>query len=198
MFISRLPRASSTAHRRQSRHANESGPIQYTGVVQYDGRHILVNTEKQRAKYDNLHARRPVTVLAVEPPTFTPGSKYGRRRRGDGNGSRRPHRPVGEAVPRAGQYPFGQPGDIRVLFRIGPRRVSPRTLTCTKQEHRTAGLHFAVQNPEPEAARKPAVPPRGLKLAWHERFPLPDRRGNVAARGGTDMEHRAVCAGTWA
>lgn len=102
-----------------------SGRIQVQPVwCSFDGSHILVNTEKQRAKYRNLHARRPVTVLAVDPANVYHWIEV----RGE---------VVAETVTGAdahidqlaklylGQdkYPFGQPGEIRVMFRIAPRRV---------------------------------------------------------------------------
>jgi PPOX class probable F420-dependent enzyme len=103
----------------------ESGQIQVQPVwCSYDGTHILVNTEKQRAKYRNLHARRPVTVLAVDPANVyhwieVRGEVVDETEKGaDAHIDQLAKLYLGQD-----KYPFGQPGDIRVLFRIAPRRV---------------------------------------------------------------------------
>ena len=102
-----------------------SGHIQVQPVwCSYDGSHILVNTEKQRAKYRNLHARRPVTVLAVDPANVyhwieVRGEVVTETEAGaDAHIDQLAKLYLGQD-----KYPFGQPGDIRVMFRIAPRRV---------------------------------------------------------------------------
>ncbi|MBN8280051.1 MAG: PPOX class F420-dependent oxidoreductase [Gammaproteobacteria bacterium] len=102
-----------------------SGQIQVQPVwCSYDGTHILVNTEQQRAKYRNLHARRPVTVLAVDPANVyhwleVRGEVVDETREGaDAHIDQLAKLYVGQD-----KYPFGQPGEVRVLFRIAPRRV---------------------------------------------------------------------------
>ncbi|MBL8223762.1 MAG: PPOX class F420-dependent oxidoreductase [Chromatiales bacterium] len=91
----------------------------------YDGRHVLVNTEKGRQKYRNLSRRKLATILAVEP----------------GNDNRWLEiRGVVVAETEAGadahidqlarlylgvdSYPYHAPGDVRVMFRIEPRRIA--------------------------------------------------------------------------
>ncbi len=102
-----------------------SGRIQVQPVwCSYDGSHILVNTEKQRAKYRNLHARRPVTVLAVDPANVyhwieVRGEVVTETEAGaDAHIDQLAKLYLGQD-----KYPFGQPGEIRVMFRIAPRRV---------------------------------------------------------------------------
>jgi PPOX class probable F420-dependent enzyme len=101
------------------------GAIQVQPVwCSYDGRHILVNTEATRAKYDNLHARRAVTVLAVDPANAyhwieVRGEVVEETRTGaDAHIDELARTYLG-----VDKYPFNQPGDVRVLFRIAPRRV---------------------------------------------------------------------------
>jgi PPOX class probable F420-dependent enzyme len=103
----------------------KSGQIQVQPVwCSFDGRHILVNTEKQRAKYHNLHARRPVTVLAVDPANVYHWIEV----RGDvvdetEAGADAHIDQLARLYLGVDKYPLGQPGDVRVLFRITPRRV---------------------------------------------------------------------------
>ncbi len=102
-----------------------SGAIQVQPVwCSLDGDCIVINTEKQRAKYRNLHARRPVTILAVNPADVYHWIEV---------------RGVVEAETEAGAlahidalaklylgsdtYPFHAPGDVRVIFRIRPTRI---------------------------------------------------------------------------
>ncbi|MBL8202018.1 MAG: TIGR03618 family F420-dependent PPOX class oxidoreductase [Chromatiales bacterium] len=103
----------------------KSGRIQVQPVwCSYDGRHILINTEKQRAKYDNLHARRPVTVLAVDPANVYHWIEVrGEVAEETEKGADAHIEELAKLYLGVDKYPFGQPGDIRVLFRIAPRRV---------------------------------------------------------------------------
>ncbi len=103
----------------------KSGQIQVQPVwCSLDGGHILVNTEKSRAKYDNLHARRPVTVLAVDPQNVyfwieVRGEVVEETERGaDAHIDQ-----LGKLYLGVDKYPLGKPGDVRVIFRIAPRRV---------------------------------------------------------------------------
>lgn len=103
----------------------KSGRLQVQPVwCSYDGRHIIVNTEKQRTKYENLHARRPVTVLAVNPKDVYHWIEV----RGDvvdesEAGADRHIDELAKIYLGVDKYPFGTPGDVRVMFRIAPARV---------------------------------------------------------------------------
>lgn len=103
----------------------KSGRLQVQPVwCSYDGRHIAVNTEKKRAKYDNLHARRPVTILAVDPGNVyfwieVRGEIVEETEKGaDGHIDQ-----LAKLYLGVDNYPMHQPGDVRVVFRIAPRRV---------------------------------------------------------------------------
>lgn len=91
----------------------------------YDGNHILVNTEKGRQKYRNLSRRRTATVLAVDPDndsrwlevrgTVVDETETGASEHIDA---------LAKLYIGVDKYPFHQPGDVRVMFRIAPRRVA--------------------------------------------------------------------------
>ena len=105
----------------------KSGQIQVQPVwCSYDGRHILVNTEKQRAKYDNLHARRPVTILAVDPANVyhwieIRGTVAAQTEQGAAEHLDR----LAKRYLGVDKYPWNKPGDVRVIFRIAPTHVVP-------------------------------------------------------------------------
>ena len=90
----------------------------------YDGRHVLVNTEKGRVKYRNLHERRQATLLLVNPDdvyhwieirgTVESESEVGAAAHLD---------QLAQRYLGVDKYPWNKPGDVRVLFRIAPRHV---------------------------------------------------------------------------
>jgi PPOX class probable F420-dependent enzyme len=105
---------------------NPDGSVQVTPVwVELDGAHIVFNSEKKRAKVRNLERDPRVTVCVSD--------------------SQNPYRYVevrgrvveitevgaSEGIDRLAQkymgkekYPFHKPGDVRVVLRIKPERVS--------------------------------------------------------------------------
>jgi PPOX class probable F420-dependent enzyme len=90
----------------------------------FDGTHLLVNTEKGRQKYRNLSRRRRVTILAVDPANDSRwveirGEVIEETEKGaDEHIDALARRYLG-----VDKYPWNQPGDVRVIFRIAPRRV---------------------------------------------------------------------------
>lgn len=90
-----------------------------------DGDHILVNTEKSRQKYRNLSKRRMATLLAVDPDddnrwveirgTVVEESEQGAREHID---------QLAQRYLGVETYPYHLEGDVRVVFRIEPRRVA--------------------------------------------------------------------------
>ena len=103
----------------------ETGQPQVQPVwCSYDGRHVLVNTEKGRVKYRNMHERRQVTVLAVNPDdvyhwveirgTVDVETEEGADQHID---------ELAKAYLGLDKYPFHQTGDVRVIFKITPQRV---------------------------------------------------------------------------
>jgi len=102
-----------------------SGQAQVQPVwCSWDGRHVLVNTEKGRVKYRNMHARPQVTLLLVDPQD----AYYWIEVRGtvveETEAGAAAH--IDQLALRylgKDSYPWNQPGDVRVLFRIRPDHV---------------------------------------------------------------------------
>lgn len=96
----------------------------------FDGTHVLVNTEKSRQKYRNLSRRRRVTILAIDPDDDSRwleirGMVVGETEDGaDAHIDELAHRYLGLQ-----KYPYHQPGDVRVLFRIEPQHVATMATT---------------------------------------------------------------------
>jgi PPOX class probable F420-dependent enzyme len=90
----------------------------------FDGTHILVNTEKGRQKYRNMSRRRAVTVLAIDPDhdvrwlevrgTVISETEEGANEHID---------ELARLYMGVDKYPLHQEGDVRVLFKIAPQRV---------------------------------------------------------------------------
>lgn len=100
------------------------GSVQVQPVwCDYDGTHVLINTEKGRQKYLNLSKRRTATVLAVDP---TNDERWVEIR---GTVVEETERGAEEQVHKLAkiylgvdEYPFPRSG-ARVIFRILPQRV---------------------------------------------------------------------------
>jgi PPOX class probable F420-dependent enzyme len=103
----------------------KSGGMQVQPVwFGYDGRHLLINTEKHRAKYRNLHERRHATLLIVNPDDVYHWIEIrGRVAEETERGAREQLDGVAKRYLGVDKYPFHQDGDVRVLFRISPERV---------------------------------------------------------------------------
>lgn len=91
----------------------------------YDGTHVLVNTAKGRVKYRNLHERRPVTLLLINPDDVYHWLEIrGHVAEETENGAREQLDQLAKRYIGADKYPWHQPGDVRVLFRIAPDHVT--------------------------------------------------------------------------
>lgn len=101
------------------------GPPQVQPVwCSFDGTHILVNTEKGRQKYRNLSRRKLVTILAVDPEDDNRWLEVRGKVVGETEeGANRHIDELAKLYLGVDKYPFHQPGDVRVLFRIAPQRV---------------------------------------------------------------------------
>lgn len=92
----------------------------------YDGRHILVNTERGRIKYRNMHARPRVTLLLVNPDDVYHWIEIrGIVEAETGQGADAHLDQLAKRYLGVDKYPWHQPGDVRVIFRIAPRHVVP-------------------------------------------------------------------------
>jgi PPOX class probable F420-dependent enzyme len=91
----------------------------------FDGTHILVNTEKGRQKYRNMSRRPSVTILAIDPDDDSRWLEVRGPVVGETEEGANDHI---DALARLylgiDKYPFHQEGDVRVLFKIEPRRVT--------------------------------------------------------------------------
>ncbi len=90
----------------------------------YDGRQVLVNTVKGRAKYANMHARPKITLLLIDPDDVY----YWIEVRGTvveetTNGADAHIDQLARKYLGAEKYPWAKPEDTRVIFKIAPRRV---------------------------------------------------------------------------
>jgi PPOX class probable F420-dependent enzyme len=90
----------------------------------FDGTHVLINTEKGRQKYRNLSRRRTATILAVDPDDDTRWIEVrGTVVAETEQGASEHIDELARQYLGVEKYPYHQPGDVRVLFRIEPRRV---------------------------------------------------------------------------
>lgn len=91
----------------------------------FDGKHILVNTEKGRQKYRNLSRRRSATILAVDPDNDNRWLEVRGVVADETEAGADQHiDALAKLYLGLDKYPFHQPGDVRVMFRIAPRRVA--------------------------------------------------------------------------
>lgn len=91
----------------------------------FDGTHLPVNIEKGRQKYRNLSRRRVATILAVDPDDDNRWLEV----RGvvvaeTEEGAAEHIDALARQYLGVEKYPYHAPGDVRVLFRIEPRRVA--------------------------------------------------------------------------
>jgi PPOX class probable F420-dependent enzyme len=92
--------------------------------VGYDGSHVLVNTEKGRVKYRNMHQRPQVTLLLVNPDDAYHWLEI--RGTVESQTERGAVEHLDQLAKRylgLDKYPWHKPGDVRVLFRIAPRHI---------------------------------------------------------------------------
>ena len=101
------------------------GPPQVQPVwCNFDGTHILVNTEKGRQKYRNLSRRGVATVLAIDPDEDTRWLEVrGKVVEETETGANEHIDQLARLYMNVDEYPYHQPGDTRVMFKIAPERV---------------------------------------------------------------------------
>ncbi len=104
---------------------NADGSPQVTPVwIDYDGTHIRFNTAKGRLKDKNLR-RNPTVALSVQDPDNPYRYLQVRGRIADVTESGADAHIDSLAKKYLGKdkYPFRQPGEVRVIFKITPDRV---------------------------------------------------------------------------
>ena len=102
------------------------GTPQVTPVwVDYDGRHVLVNSARGRQKDRNMRANAAVALSLCDPDDpFRYLEVRGRvveitERGADAHIDRLAHKYLGVE-----RYPFGAPGKVRVIYRIEPTHTT--------------------------------------------------------------------------
>jgi PPOX class probable F420-dependent enzyme len=101
------------------------GTPQVTPVwVDYDGSHLIVNSARGRQKDKNMKVGAPVALSLVDPDN---AYRYLQVR---GRVSEATEKGADEHIDRMAKkylgqdkYPFRQPGEVRVLYRIAPSSV---------------------------------------------------------------------------
>lgn len=104
-----------------------SGSIQVHPVwCGYDGNHILVNSAKGRVKDINMRANPNVTVLAVDPENpFRWLEVRGKVVDITEEGADEHIDQLSELYIKQSPYPWREAGEVRVIYRIEPGRVTP-------------------------------------------------------------------------
>jgi PPOX class probable F420-dependent enzyme len=102
------------------------GAPQVTPVwVDFDGTHVIVNSAKGRVKDRNMRARPQVSVMIPDP-----GNPYryleirGKVVEITEDGASAHIDKMAKKYLGVDKYPYGQPGEVRVLYKIEPGRTS--------------------------------------------------------------------------
>jgi PPOX class probable F420-dependent enzyme len=103
-----------------------SGQPQVTPVwVDYDGRHVLINTAEGRQKDKNLQRDPRVAFSMLDPDN---PYKYlevrGRVAERSHNGADQHIDAMAQKYLGKDKYPFRQPGEVRVIYKVAPERTS--------------------------------------------------------------------------
>ena len=104
----------------------KNGSIQVHPVwCGYDGVHVLVNSAKGRVKDRNMRANPNVTVLAIDPENpFRWLEVRGKVVDITGEGADEHIDRLSELYIQQSPYPWREPGEVRILYRIKPERVT--------------------------------------------------------------------------
>jgi PPOX class probable F420-dependent enzyme len=102
------------------------GAPQVTPVwFDYDGRHIIINTAKGRVKDRNMRANPRVALSIMDP---TNPYRYleirGKVAEVTEQGADAHIDKQAKKYLNVDKYPYRQPGEVRVLFKIAPERTS--------------------------------------------------------------------------
>ncbi len=103
-----------------------NGQPQVTPVwVDYDGRHVLINTAEGRQKDKNLQRDGRVALSILDPDNpykylEVRGHVAGRTR----DGAEQHIDAMAKKYLEKDKYPFRQPGEVRVVYRIEPEHVT--------------------------------------------------------------------------
>lgn len=103
-----------------------TGQPQVTPVwVDYDGRHILVNSARGRKKDENIRNNPRVSLAILDPENpYRYMEIRGRVVETTQDGADQHIDKMAKKYLGKDKYPFRQPGEVRVLYKIEPEHVS--------------------------------------------------------------------------
>jgi PPOX class probable F420-dependent enzyme len=102
------------------------GRPQVTPVwIDFDGKHVVVNSAKGRVKDRNMRRDPRVSMALVDPDNpYRHLQLQGRVVDITENGAGQHIDKMAKKYLGKDKYPFSQPGEVRVLYKIEPERVS--------------------------------------------------------------------------
>jgi PPOX class probable F420-dependent enzyme len=102
-----------------------NGSPQVTPVwVDYDGKHIIVNTAKGRQKDKNLRRDPRVSLAVIDPDNpYRYAEIRGRVVDVTESGADAHIDKMAKKYLGKDKYPFAQPGEVRVLFKVEPDKI---------------------------------------------------------------------------
>jgi PPOX class probable F420-dependent enzyme len=102
------------------------GSPQVTPIwVGYDGRHVLVNTAKGRVKDRNMRANPNVSIAVIDPANpYRYVEVRGKVDEITEQGADDHINAQAKKYLGVDTYPYRQPGEVRVLFKVAPTRIS--------------------------------------------------------------------------
>jgi PPOX class probable F420-dependent enzyme len=102
-----------------------NGSPQVTPVwVDYDGKHIIVNTAKGRQKDKNLRRDPHVSLAVIDPDNpYRYAEIRGHVAEVTETGAAEHIDKMAKKYLGKDKYPFAQPGEVRVLFKIEPEKI---------------------------------------------------------------------------
>ena len=104
---------------------NPDGSPQVTPVwVDYDGEHIVINSEEKRRKVKNLKRDPRASVSVANPDNPYEYTEFrGRAVEITSEGGAEHIDKLAKKYMGQDKYPYNQPGDVRVIIRIAPDRI---------------------------------------------------------------------------
>jgi PPOX class probable F420-dependent enzyme len=104
---------------------NQDGSPQVTPVwVDYDGKHVIFNTAEGRVKDRNLKRDKRVAIAIMDPENpYRYLEVEGKVAEITKNGADAHIDKMAKKYLDKDKYPFRQPGEVRVLYKIQPERA---------------------------------------------------------------------------
>jgi PPOX class probable F420-dependent enzyme len=105
---------------------NKDGSPQLTPVwVDYDGKHVIINSEEKRLKVRNLKRNPEIAVEVLDPQNpYQYMQVRGRVVEITSTGGAEGIDALAKKYLGQDKYPYNQPGDVRVVIRVEPGKVS--------------------------------------------------------------------------